>query len=131
MNFSKAVEYGLLAVVYVAKNSKDGLVKTSSISKEYGIPEFFLSKVMLQLVKANVLNGKKGPRGGYVLTRPAKEISMLEIIEAVGGPLERTMEINRYTKHSPFVVNIETTCKAAVAGAKDIFHKAKISQMIK
>lgn len=131
MNFNKAVEYGLLAVAYVAKNSKDGLVKASSVSKEYGIPESFLSKVMLYLVKANVLNGTKGPRGGYVLTRPAKEISMLEIIEAVGGPLERTMEISRYTKHSPFVVKMERICKNALAVEKNIFHKAKLSEMIK
>jgi len=131
MNISKAVEYGLLAVWYVAKNSKDCLVKTSSIAKEYSIPYLFLSKVMLNLVKNNILKSKRGPDGGYALTRPANEISMLEIIEAVGRPLDQTMEIARYTKHAPFAVKMEAVCKNVVVAEKNILHKAKLSQMIK
>jgi Rrf2 family protein len=130
MNINKTVKYGLLTMAYIAKNSKDGLVKTSSISKEYGIPEMYLTRVTLSLARANLLRSKRGPRGGYTLSRPAQEISMLEIIEILEGSLDKTMEIIQYTKHAPFIVNMETTCKDAVAKAKDILQKTKLSQMI-
>ena len=131
MNIKQTVEYGLLAVGYVAKNSKDGLVKASSVSKEYGIPAIYLLKIMLNLVKGNILKSKRGPGGGYSLTRPANEISMLEIIEAVGGHLDQTRGITRYTKHAPFAVKMEAVCKNVIAVEKNILHKAKLSQMIK
>ena len=130
MNINKTVKYGLLTMAYIAKNSKDDLVKTSSISKEYGIPEMYLTRVTLSLARANLLRSKRGPRGGYTLSRPAQEISMLEIIEVLEGSLDKTMEITLYTKHAPFVVNMETICKDAVAKAKDTLQKTKLSQMI-
>ena len=130
MNINKMVKYGLLTMAYIAKNSKDGFVKTSSMSKEYGIPEMYLTRVTLSLARANLLRSKRGPRGGYTLSRPAQEISMLEIIETLEGSLDKTMEITQYTKHAPFIVNMETICKDAVAKAKDILQKTKLSQMI-
>lgn len=130
MNINKTVEYGLLTMGYVAKNSKDGFVKTSSVSKEYGIPEMYLTKIMILLAKTNILRSKRGQGGGYKLSRPAQEISMLEIIETLDGPLDKTMEIIQYSKHAPFVVNMEIICKDAVAKAKDVLQKTKLSQMI-
>jgi Rrf2 family protein len=131
MNISKEVEYGLLAVAYVAKNSKDGLVKAPSISKEYGIPEIYLFRIMRKLVEVNILKSKRGPGGGYVMAKPTNDISILEIIEAVDGPLENTKEITRYTIHAQFAQNMETVCKNVVLAEKNILHKAKLSQIIK
>ena len=74
---------------------------------------------------------KRGPGGGYTLARPAKEISMLEIIEAMEGSLESKMEITQYTKYAPFTANMEMIFKDATTKAKDILHDAKISKMIK
>ena len=131
MNINRTAEYGLLAVGYVAKNSKDGLVKKPSVSKEYDIPEKYLTKVLTVLVRLNILESMRGPRGGYTLARAAKEITMLEILETLGVPLDHMLEITQHTKLAPFVVNMERICKDAVAVEKDILQKAKLSQMIK
>ncbi len=131
MNISKSVRYGLLAVMYIIKNSKDGLVKASSISKEYIIPNGYLTRIMHRLVIANILDSKRGIGGGYTLGKPAKEITMLDIIEAVDGPLDEMMEISQYTEHATFVVNMETICKDAMEKAKNILQKVKFSEMIK
>ena len=131
MKISKTAEYGLLAVEFVAKNSKDGLVTTSSVSKEYGIPRIYLSRIMHELVRANILESRRGPNGGYTLARPAEEITMLEIVETLDGSLDHMMEITRYAKHATFIGNMERIYKDAVAVEKDILQKAKLSQMIK
>ena len=130
MKISKEVKYALLAVGYVANNSEAGLVKAPSISQEYGIPEMFLFRIMRELVKGNILKSKRGAKGGYLLARPAKEISMLEIIEAVTGKKDHTKNIKRYTKLAQFAQNMEVVCKNAVVAEKNILHQAKLSEMI-
>ena len=130
MDISKEVEYGLLAVGYVANNSKAGLAKATRISKEYGIPEIYLFRIMRKLVEVNILKSKRGAGGGYLLARPAKKISMLEIIEAIGGKSDQTKGITRYTKHAQFAQNIEIVCKNAVVVEKNILQKAKLSELI-
>ena len=131
MYMNTSVKYGLMAVGYIANNSKDGYVQALSISKEYNIPLDYLLKIMLQLNRANILDSKRGPNGGYCLARPAKEITLYDIIEAVDGSLDRIEQITQYTKKIPFTVKIEKICKDAVAAEKTILQKAKLSQMIK
>jgi DNA-binding IscR family transcriptional regulator len=62
---------------------------------------------------------------------PANKISMLDIIEAVDGPMDRIVVTSEKTTDEQFMLNIETTCKNAIAKAKDVLQKAKISKMIK
>ena len=120
MNFGGTVKYGLLVMAYIAQNSKNGLVTTSTVAREYSVPETYLTKVMQFLVKADILTSKRGPRGGHTLARPAKEISMLEIIEAMEGPLELKMEMPEFTKYAPYIVDMETIFKDATAKTKGI-----------
>ena len=130
MDISKEIEYGLLAVAYVANNSKAGLAKAPSISKKYGIPEVYLFRIMRKLVEVNILKSKRGARGGCLLARPAKEISMLEIIEAVAGKSDQIKGITRYAKLAQFAVKMEAVCKDAFEKEKNILHQAKLSEMI-
>ena len=131
MKINTSVKYGLIAIGYVAQNGKDGYVMALSISKEYGIPLDYLLKIMLLLTKANILQGKRGPHGGYCLARPSKEITLYDIIEAIDGPLVQIEKISKYTKTSPFAVKMVKVCKDAVKAEKTILQKAKLSQMIK
>ena len=130
MNISRTAQYGLLAVAYVAQHSKDGHVTISNIAKEYDIPVGYLTKVTKFLVRADILNSKQGPTGGHTLSRPANEISLLEIIEAIDGPLDMTRDISELTSFAPFVKNMVTICEDGTAKVKDILHKAKLSEMI-
>src|SRR5437879_13666166 len=71
----------------MATQKQNKPVASHHIAKARGIPERFLLKVLKPLVSARVLHSIKGPNGGYRLARSASDISMLEIIEAVDGPL--------------------------------------------
>ena len=80
---------------------------SSKISKAYGLPTEYLLQVMQQLVKSGILTSKKGPNGGFNLAKPATEITMLEILEAIDGPVLVPMDLARQTGNKPFSVKIE------------------------
>jgi Rrf2 family protein len=62
-------------------------VASYHIAQARGIPEKFLLKILRPLVAARVLRSVKGPNGGFRLARPAAKITLLEVVEAVDGPI--------------------------------------------
>src|SRR5213080_2075242 len=87
MKLTRASSYALHAVVFMATQKSDRPVASHLIAQARGIPERFLLKVLKPLVSARVLYSVKGPNGGYRLAKPATDISVLEILEAVDGPI--------------------------------------------
>ena len=106
MRISRTVEYGLTATVFIAQNCKDGRVMAKKISEAYDLPTEYLLQVLQQLVRVGILTSKKGPKGGFNLARPAKKITMLEIIEAIDGPVIVPMDLAEQTG-KPFAKKIE------------------------
>jgi Rrf2 family protein len=87
MKCSLASRYALQALVYLATAKDTPSVRAHTIARVQGLPEDFLAKVLKPLVSARILYSLKGSNGGYRLARAAKEITLLEIVEAVDGPL--------------------------------------------
>src|SRR5438105_14710278 len=87
MKLTRTSTYALQALAYMAAQKKTGPIASYIVARERGIPEKFLLKLLKPLVSTRVLISLKGPNGGYRLGRPADQISMLEVIEAVDGPL--------------------------------------------
>ncbi len=87
MKVSTKGRYGLKAMVYIAKNSKDGCVSLKNISKDEGISENYLEQLIAQLKKHDLLKSIRGAYGGYVLAKDASEISVGEILRALEGSL--------------------------------------------
>jgi Rrf2 family protein len=85
MKLTRASSYALHAVAYMAEQKIDRPMASHKIAHARGIPERFLLKVLKPLVAARLLMSIKGPNGGYRLARPASNISILEVIEAVEG----------------------------------------------
>lgn len=85
--YSKGCEYAVRALVYVAEEDEDGQarVKIAEICKRAEIPEAYTRKVFQALVRGEFLTAHRGPGGGYSLTRPSSEISILDVIVAVDG----------------------------------------------
>ena len=88
MRFSKKVEYALIAMVEMAKQSGySELVTARSLSKEYRIPPEILSKVLQKLTRIGLLQSVQGIKGGYTLAKPVDQINLLEVVESIDGPL--------------------------------------------
>src|SRR5436309_6843937 len=87
MKLTRASSYALHAVVFMAAQKHNKPVASHLIAKARGIPERFLLKVLKPLVAARVLHSVKGPNGGYRLAKPPTQITLLEVVEAVDGPI--------------------------------------------
>ena len=130
MKISRSTGYALVAVGYIAQNYKDGAVLAARVSKEYSIPLEYLLKILQQLVRANVLRSKRGPRGGFFLARPAETITLLEVIEAVDGPMMSHLHLAEQTGNAPFSIKMEGVCRKATEKVRDIFADAKLSEVM-
>lgn len=89
MNFSitRRGEYGLTAMLYLAKPHSGQLAQIHEIADYCGLPEPFLGQILRLLVRARLVHSKKGVGGGFTLARPADTISFLEVLEALEGPV--------------------------------------------
>lgn len=130
MKISRSTGYALIAVGYIAQHYQAGAVLAQRVSKEYGIPLEYLLKILQQLVRANVLRSKRGPRGGFFLAKSTEEITLLEIIEAVDGPMISHLHLAEQTSNAPFSLKMEQVCQNATSQVRDIFSKAKLSDML-
>ena len=131
MKISRSTGYALVAVGYIAQNNSDGAVLAARVSKEYSIPLEYLLKILQQLVRANILRSKRGPRGGFFLAHPAEEITLLQIIEAVDGPMISHLHLAEQTNNAPFSIKMEEVCRHATGEVRAIYDKAALSQILK
>jgi Rrf2 family protein len=87
MRLSQQAQYAICGMFDLAYGAARGPVQVRVISERQRIPERFLEQIFQRLRKAELVRGKRGPGGGYVLARPASEITLRDILEAVDGPL--------------------------------------------
>lgn len=88
MHFTRQADYGLRTVLYLAGLQTGESVSTSKIAHDQHIPTSFLAKIVSQLAIAGVLRTARGARGGVSLARPAAQISVLDVVQAIDGPIE-------------------------------------------
>lgn len=86
MIFSQTVEYALRAAVWLADHAEGQT--TQEIAEATKVPPSYLSKVLQNLRRAGIVHGQRGVGGGFTLARPAMEISILDVVQAV-DPIER------------------------------------------
>jgi Rrf2 family protein len=129
MKLTRASSYALHAVVFMAAQKEDKPIASHLIAQARGIPERFLLKVLKPLVSAQVLLSIKGPNGGYRLARPANDITMLEVLEAVDGPIRGQAPFSREDPHSPLNRRLDTICNQAASQARKQLGKVRISEL--
>ena len=97
MKLSDGVEWGVHACVLLAVLPPDAALPAARLAEYHGVPSAYLAKHLQALARAEVLETVKGPRGGYRLSRPPAEISVLDVVEAIDGdePAFRCTEIRR------------------------------------
>jgi len=86
MQFTKAEEYGIFGILYLAEQPTGRITPLSEISKTQGVPEKFLAKIFQSLAKAGIVRSHRGVKGGFSLGRQPDRITIREIVEDVQGP---------------------------------------------
>lgn len=94
LRLPKKVFFALEAVVDVAYNARPDPVQSKDITKRQGIPQRYLEQVMQQLVRAGILRGVRGPKGGYRLARERRRISVGDIVRVVGEADEEDRNVD-------------------------------------
>jgi Rrf2 family iron-sulfur cluster assembly transcriptional regulator len=84
LRFSRTADYGLRATLEVAR-AKGQLVPRRELSRVTGAPLSVLAQPLAALARADVLDAQAGPRGGYRLARPARDISVYDVVLAIDG----------------------------------------------
>ncbi len=87
MQITRQADYAVRAVLYLAQLGQDRRASTSQIAQEQQIPPSFLAKIVSQLSVAGLLQTSRGARGGVSLARTPDQISLLEVVEAIDGPI--------------------------------------------
>ena len=87
MMFSTRTEYGVRVMVELARRNGDGPVSLADIASTEELPLAYLEHLVARLRKAGLVESRRGARGGYLLARPAPEISMAEVVEALEGSI--------------------------------------------
>ena len=87
LRFTKQLDYGLMAMRYIAEQQGDATVGVRRISDEFGIPAELLAKILQRLAKGGLLTGQSGPRGGYRLRVSATVVTVGQVIRALEGPM--------------------------------------------
>jgi DNA-binding IscR family transcriptional regulator len=78
----------------------------------------------------SVLRGKRGPRGGFSPVKPTNKVSLLEVIEAVDGPLAGELNLPKQTKNDKCGAKVPQTYNRAIAQAKSAFQRTKLSNLL-
>lgn len=85
LKLSKKTDYALMAVQYMASKNSVRAVNTKEIAEEYKIPLELLAKVLQRLGKKGLVVSQNGPKGGYLLAKSPRDISVLSVIQAIEG----------------------------------------------
>jgi Rrf2 family protein len=87
MRLSRQVQYALCGIFDLAYHGGGQPVRVQTVGERQRIPYRFLEQIFQRLRKADLVAGKRGPGGGYVLARSPDDISLRDVVEAVEGPL--------------------------------------------
>ncbi len=99
LKISEAASIGIHAMTAIAEASPHP-VNTRHIARLFQVSENHCSKIMQRLTRTGFISAVRGPKGGFILKKPATEVTVLQIYEAIDGPLgETTCLFNRQSRH--------------------------------
>ncbi len=106
MQVTREGDYGIRSVLYLSRQPFKKVSFVNEISEEYKIPRSFLAKILQKLVKAKIVRSSRGVKGGFSLARQARDITVLEVLEAIEGKLALNICVSdkkkcSFSKHCP------------------------------
>jgi Rrf2 family iron-sulfur cluster assembly transcriptional regulator len=90
LRLTNAADYAIRSMLYIASLPEGRVVLRSEVAETQNIPSSFMAKILRGLVRAGLLRSSRGVHGGFSLARSASEISLLDVVEAIEGPVALT-----------------------------------------
>ena len=129
MRLSQQAHYAICGMFDLAYGGSRTPVQVRVIGERQRIPERFLEQIFQRLRKAELVRGKRGPGGGYVLARPAGEITLRDIVEAVDGPIAEGIAVGPapHERRSPYRPNF--LWRQLAAQIEEVFEARTLEQL--
>lgn len=86
MEITRETDYAIRCVLHLFESPND-VIMVDDIAKAKAIPKSFLSKILQKLAKANIVKSYRGVKGGFQIAKAPKEINLLDVINAIEGPV--------------------------------------------
>lgn len=87
MRLTRAAEYAIRCIVYLSQLGRGVLASKNDIAERAEIPPHFLAKIAQDLARAGLIDIRQGPKGGFVLLKEPREITLLEVVETMIGEI--------------------------------------------
>jgi Rrf2 family protein len=129
MKLTRAASYAIHALVFMANQKHNRPIASHHVAQARGIPERFLLKVLKPLVSVRLLQSIKGPNGGYRLAKGPNDISLLEILEAVDGPIRGQASFSREETDGHLNKRLDQICQQAADGVRKQLQKVRLSEL--
>ncbi len=88
MVITRATEYAIRTVIFLAQQPKDEIVLKKDICRTQDVTPAFLTKILQPLIKTGIVSSQRGVGGGFLLAKNPDEITLLDILQAEEGPLK-------------------------------------------
>ena len=129
MKLTRTSKYAICALVALARQDSKRFVASHLLAAAAGVPQKFLLKVLKPLVDAKVLRAFRGVNGGYRLVKPALDITLLEVVETVEGPIRGVVpEIEG--SHSGFEQKLQAVCQQAAEQLRAALRSVRLSDLV-
>ena len=90
LKVTRATDYAVRAMIHLACLPEGNLALRDDIAQAQGVPSSFMAKILRNLVREDLLHSSRGVNGGFSLSREPSTISLLQVVEAIEGPLSLT-----------------------------------------
>jgi Rrf2 family protein len=130
MRLTSATASAVRALLYLARHPGDRLVTAETIAAAEGLSEIYLRKVLKPLASAGVLRSVMGPGGGYRLARPARRISLLDVVEAVDGLV--CLDVPRWESGTSGVrldAQLQLVCDGVAEGVRRQLRRVTLAEL--
>ncbi len=87
MRLTKGTDYGILGILYLAMQPFEQVTLLREVAEHQEVPESYLAKIFQDLARGGLVRSHRGARGGFSLARPAVQVNLRQIIEALQGPI--------------------------------------------
>jgi len=128
MKISRTVAYAVQATLQLAEHPSEAPVPCSQIASDGHLPERFLLQILRHLVTHGILHSTRGVEGGYALERKPEEISLLDIIEAIEGPLNSALPSDGMAQ--PYVERLQHAVEQVTSVAREQLAAIKLSALM-
>jgi Rrf2 family protein len=130
MKISRTVGYAVQATLQLAQSNSHEPVPCSRLAGEGHMPERFLLQILRHLVTHGILNSTRGVDGGYSLDRKPEEISLLDVIEAIDGPMSAALPAREEPPLSESEIRLNEALEQVTDNIRSQLSAIKLSNLL-